>query len=122
MTTVTAKLLRGTINGVPGEYTTRGWMLDYGDCSARAVIIDTEGIGAELRKLRIGDRIALKLAIEVDGQESRIEYEGPAEVQMVRFRASRTEMPHFRTQFKLLGWLWPNSFRYALRWFERVLN
>ncbi len=99
---IQVKLLRGTINGIPGEYTKYGWMLDYACCRARSVIIDTEGIGDELRKLRMGDRITLKLAIEIDGEETKVEYDGSAEVQMVRFRAPRKDLPHFRTQFKLL--------------------
>ena len=99
---IAVKLLRGTINDVPGECTRHGWMLDYGACAARAVIIDTEPIGAELQKLRIGDRVKLKLAIEIDGEETEVKYDGAAEVQMVRFRATRNDLPHFRTQFKLV--------------------
>jgi hypothetical protein len=98
---IAIKLLRGEINGVLGEYTTHGWMLDYGAESARAVIVNAGRIGSELRKLRIGDTISLKLYIDINGEESKTEYDGPAEVQMIRFRASRREVPHFRTQFKL---------------------
>ena len=97
------KLLRGFINDVAGEYTRHGWMIDYSEQTARAVIIDTEPIGAELRKLRRGDRIRLKLQIEEDGDAITTEYDGLAEVQMVRFRAMRKELPHFRVQFKFVS-------------------
>jgi hypothetical protein len=97
------KLLRGSINDIKGEYTLHGWMIDYSEQAARAVIIDTEPIGSELRKLRRGQRIRLKLQIEQDGNAITTEYDGLAEVQMVRFRAMRKELPHFRVQFKFVA-------------------
>jgi hypothetical protein len=97
------KMLRGAINGIPGEYTSRGWMLDYSEQIARAVIIDTPLVGNELRALRRGDRFHFKMWVEDKCTEQTfVEYDGAAEVQMVRFYAKRTDAPHFRVQFKLV--------------------
>jgi hypothetical protein len=106
---IKVKLLRGSINDVPGEYTRQGWTIDYSEQAARAVIIDTDVIGAELRKLRRGQRIRLKLQIEGAGETISTEYDGWAKVQMVRFRASRNDLPHFRVQFKFVHDTWLNG-------------
>jgi hypothetical protein len=91
-------MLRGAINGVPVEYTFSGWVIDISHGYVRATIADftASGIGAQLRSLRAGDSVQLKLWLG-----NQVEYDGPAEVQMIRFRAPRTSPPHFRVKFLL---------------------
>jgi hypothetical protein len=106
----TTTLMRGSINGVQVDYTNDGWLIDYSQRYVRVQIIErkwldmdndrasmsNDALGDILRASKAGDFVKLKLAIG-----NKVEYEGDAQVQMIRFRARRKYLPTFIVQLKL---------------------
>lgn len=107
------RLMRMSVNGAAAYYTC-GMVIDYANRTFRGQIVEC-GIPVDdvLRGLRTGDEIHLKVWTELldlagpgepqEGKIQSVEYDGPAIVKMIRYRATRNALASFRIAFTLIA-------------------
>jgi hypothetical protein len=110
------KVMRMSVNGAATHYTV-GMVIDHANQVFRGRIIESGGrLDDVLRGLRCHDEVKLRVWTELpvgpfgggpeptdNSKIKSLEYDGPAIVKMIRYRATRNALPGFSIAFTLFA-------------------